>query len=343
MHGRKVLDDAWPAAWWQRLRQRWWQRRVPDLRLHPAGVPASDLAGLQPLLADIAAERGLRLVICSGPDCDAALLDLATATGAGRDEVRARTAGLPAILYERPAATPIGWHMQRAELARQLLALPALRRRDAANAPLPAAGDTASVLSTVFDDDDEGNAAGAGPGLVPDAAQRDLVGCVLQGLRDAKRPPLHASYGPQAHLRADFEAARVWLDPLALRALRIGRLLPRCDAAALPGAQAQLLALDSFAWELGLACGPYVLLDEPADPWRVALVGLAADRVERYSRQPRHLELARRLHKGPATPAALCRHVRIDAAELRRFVQACLFLGLVRWQLDDDTPGLDKR
>ena len=55
--------------------------------------------------------------------------------------------------------------------------------------------------------------------------------------------------------------------------------------------------------------------------------------IGRYSRLPRHMELARQLVAGPMTPSALRRNVRVSVADLRRFLQACLFLGLVHWDL----------
>ncbi|MFO1330362.1 MAG: hypothetical protein U1F56_23665 [Rubrivivax sp.] len=336
-----------PAPWWR----RWWPRAAaPQVWLHAGGVPAADLRMLQRLLDEIGAEQGVRYRLGQGGRCRAALLDLDTATQAPPDAVRARTSALAAVLYERaPPGDGRAWSAQRAELARQLRCLlvpPAgSDRMSAARAPeVPGGNGDAAPLSSLFGDDvDREPDPQARLGVEPGPAERELVTLVLGGLDDLVAPPLGASYGPQAAVRVDFGGWRARLDPGALRGLRVRRALPRLDPAARPGDAAVEVDLDHFVWDLGQACGSQVWLDQPADPWHTPLLDLAVDRVERYSRRSRHLELMRRLQQGPATPEALRRHVHIDVPELRRFVQACLFLGLVRWPAARGGRGLDVR
>jgi hypothetical protein len=166
----------------------------------------------------------------------------------------------------------------------------------------------------------------------PDAATRALVAHVLRGLHDDSTEVLLAGYGPQAALRMDFAARLVLLDPQALQGLRVRRELPRLDDSAGLTDQAVVHDLDEIVWHLGLACGRYALLQAPADYWHARLTGTAAHQIERYSRQPRHLELMRRLQQGPASPSELRRHVRIQVADLLCFLQACLFLGILHWE-----------
>jgi hypothetical protein len=132
-------------------------------------------------------------------------------------------------------------------------------------------------------------------------------------------------------MRMDFNSRLVTLDPMALQGLRVRRELPSRSNDAVPGEHATLHELDDVVWHLGVACGRFVLLDQPADPWHTPLVGLAASQIQRYSRQPRHLALARLLVAGPMTPADLQQQASISVPDLRQFLQACLFLGLVRW------------
>lgn len=324
---------------------------MPQVWLHAGAVPGADLWPLQRLLDDIGVEHGVRYRLGKGRSCRAALLDLDTATHAPPAVVRQHTAALAAVLYERAAAHDFQtWQQQRPELARQLSCL--LPRRGPESPRVPAAvptgddgtGAPSSVLSSLFDDaaDREPDAA-ARVGLSPTATERELVARVLAGLDDLAAPALHAGFGPQAALQVDFAGWRVRLDPDALRGLRVRRALPRLDASARPAEGALEIDLDQFVWDLGQACGDHVWLDQPAQPWDCPLTDLALERVERYTRRSRHLELARRLQQGPATPEDLRRHVRIGVPELRRFVQACLFLGLLKWADGRARGGLDDR
>ena len=65
--------------------------------------------------------------------------------------------------------------------------------------------------------------------------------------------------------------------------------------------------------------------------WRQPLVALTPHGVWRHSAVPLHLERARALAEGPMTPAQLRQKCRADVAELRCFLQAGLWLGLLGW------------
>ena len=230
------------------------------------------------------------------------------------------------------------------DLLRHLAALPALRGSLNASASHPALGlpmptpasttGPATVsLSTVFDSDlDSRLQAAQLQGEQPDAGQRALVDRMLQGWLDPGAPPLRARYSDGALLHVDCAARLVTLDPLAQQGLRVRRELPRVDdGAPPPGEHAMVHDLDEVVWHLGLACGRFALLGQPDDAWHAMLLDVDVGQVERHSRQPRHLELMRRLQQGAASPSVLRRHVRIGVPELRGFLQACLFLGLVHW------------
>lgn len=61
---------------------------------------------------------------------------------------------------------------------------------------------------------------------------------------------------------------------------------------------------------------------------------MAANQIEavaRYTKLPLHLALARVLASEPLTPAQLRRRCRATIHELRCFIQASLFLGLLQW------------
>ena len=105
--------------------------------------------------------------------------------------------------------------------------------------------------------------------------------------------------------------------------LPVGGVLPHADSA--------YHELPDVVWSLGLASGQLALIGAPADWWHTPLQCTGLDRVERYSRVPQHLELARHLEGGALTPSQLRRQARVGVAELRRFLQACLALQLLQW------------
>lgn len=343
---------------WARLRQRLGRTRHPVLGLQPVGLADRDLPALQTLLDDAGQQLGLRFVL-GALDSEVVLLDVDYAGRTPSTVVRSLTGDRPAVLVEALAAGTPAAAQHRQELLRQLHLLPQvqahLKRRQPPRAPAAASGTaTASAntaapavapaparaapdtlpgpLSTVFDSSfDSVMHAEQLQGVTPAPELRALVSHLLQGVADPTTADLHGQWGPDAQLRVDFAARSALLDPKALQGLRVRREPPQACKRAKPGEHAIEMALDELVWHLGQACGQHVLLDQPVDAWHHPLLGLHADHIERYTSQPRHLELARRLATGPVSPSDLRRHVRINVTDLRRFLQACLFLGLVRW------------
>jgi hypothetical protein len=158
-----------------------------------------------------------------------------------------------------------------------------------------------------------------------------VLQAALRGLRNPAAPALTASYGPTANLRFDFRARLVTVDPKALQLLRVKRELPQPAPGARPQPDYLVRELDETLWDLGLASGPFTLVDEPADWWHTPLALVTEAAVERHSRTPWHLDAARLLAAGPLSPSELRRRARVDVADLRCFIQACLLLGLLRW------------
>lgn len=163
------------------------------------------------------------------------------------------------------------------------------------------------------------------------ADQAALLAQVMQGLRDPATPSLAASYGPEANLHFDFGTRLVCIDPLALQHLRVRRELPLPAAGVQPQGDAMHHELQDVVWSLGMASGGLALAGAPADWWHTPLRCSGLERVERYSRLPQHLDMARRLEAGATTPSELRRHARVGVADLRRFLQACLALQLLHW------------
>lgn len=219
------------------------------------------------------------------------------------------------------------------ELLLQLREIPLVRRRAGSGTQRAAPTVPQEGPSVAFESDFDSHLDGVEL-LAAEVAegQRQLVQRVLDGLRSPRAAVLAASYGPGANLRFDFHSRLVTIDALALQHLRVRRDLPEAAPGAAPQADAQVRELDETVWDLGLASGPYALLDEPHDWWHVTLAWTPGARIERYSRVPRYLELARCLQAAPLSPSELRRQARVGVADLRRFVQAALMLGLLQWQ-----------
>jgi hypothetical protein len=164
--------------------------------------------------------------------------------------------------------------------------------------------------------------------------QQRLVTCLLRGLIDASSPPLVLSYGQNALMRIDFQQAYALIDPLAQQALRVRREQPELVHQGTPGADAIARDVDELVWDLGIAFGPLRLLDQPSDWWHTPLSTCADPSVQRFTRLPRHLDLAAVLFSARVTPAELQQRTGHSAAEMRPFLQACLFLGMVWWSPD---------
>jgi hypothetical protein len=167
-----------------------------------------------------------------------------------------------------------------------------------------------------------------------DAAQEMLVTWLLRGLLDPQMKPMTASYGAGAVIRVDFSRSFALVDPLAQQHLRVRRELPRLVGLESPGPDAIERDLDSLVWDLGIAAGQHRLLNQPADWWNTPLATCKDPAVQRYTRLPRHLELAAVLFNQRITPAELQRQTGMAVSDMRPFLQACLFLGLCWWSPD---------
>ncbi len=164
---------------------------------------------------------------------------------------------------------------------------------------------------------------------------RTVMQQVLRGRADSFVPSFTASYGADANVVFDFRTRLVFIDPQAQRQLRVHRELPQPAPGARATGDAIVRELDETLWDMGIAAGPYPLLDAPSDWWRRPLRWAVDARVERYSRIPRHCDLARCLTQGPASPSELRRYASVSVADLRSFIQAGLVLGLLRWSNED--------
>lgn len=205
--------------------------------------------------------------------------------------------------------------------------------------PIDSTADWHSTVGEVFEPaaSTEPPASGPAPGSDPWQVEplqgpvRWFVDAVRDGLRQAPEQPIEASFGEGASMRLDFVQRAVRIDAAALKALRVQRRLPHLAPGWMPSADAYRHPLDDVAWDIGLACGRAGWFDAPADPWNQPLMDVALARVARHTRLDRHLAVAAALQARPLTPAQLLQNVPIDVPALRRVLQACLLLGLVRW------------
>lgn len=165
--------------------------------------------------------------------------------------------------------------------------------------------------------------------LDPDRAQ--LLNRLRRGLVDPTQPVLTAGYGPQAILAVDFSTGMALIDELADQHLRVTRDMPYLAPRSSPGPLAKQRDLDLVVWDIAVAAGGFRLLHSPVTWWHAPLIARPHLNVARFTSLPRHLELARCLAVAPISPAELRRRCRVSLTELRGFLQACLFLGLVYW------------
>lgn len=167
------------------------------------------------------------------------------------------------------------------------------------------------------------------PAFTP--AEDLLVTWVLRGLMDPGVKSLVAAYGPRAAMRLDFAQGYALVDPAAQQALRVRREVPTVQEQGSPCADAIARDLPALVWDLGIALGQRRLLDQPADGWHTPLATCKDPAVQQYTRLPRHLELAALMFRARLSPAELQRRSGQSVAEIRPFLQACLFLGLAWW------------
>jgi hypothetical protein len=186
---------------------------------------------------------------------------------------------------------------------------------------------------------------GAGPAVfaVPAVDPRQwyvMVAALRHGRHDRGARPMTIGYGAGAGLFFDFQSGRVHCDVLALQYLRLRRELPlvaRSAAAGSPGADAVWRSVDAVLWDLGLASGAMPLWGSTGNSAHQLLRARDRGEIACQTRTPSHLDAARWLCRGPCTPSELRRRVGLSEPDLRRFLQAVLFLDLAHW-VTVDTP-----
>ena len=312
--------------------------RRPALVVQHLGFECSDLGTLPALLDEVGRELGVDLKL-DGISGDVVLAKQAFIA-------RVAPQVLNAFLEDRPLLTIAGVQASaadaagtataaearrlHAELVRQLQHLQGLQglgeiRRAAPDVPSTV---PASDFDSQFDTRQHADQL-AQADLDPDRAQ--LLNLLRRGLVDPSQPGLSAGYGRQAALLIDFATGVALVDELADQRLRVTRDVPYLARGAAPGPQAKSRELDLVVWDIALAAGGFRLLNSPVNWWHTPLMAQPQLNVSRYTLLPQHLELARHLAHGPVSPAELRRRCRLSLADLRGFLQAGLFLGLLHW------------
>jgi hypothetical protein len=337
-------------ALWEVLREKLAASaaRKRGVVLQHLGLSDDEVQALRPLLDKLGERLALRLELHSHAG-DIVLLDGDFAARVSPQLLQAFNEDRPVVLIASPQGddgrllpAAEAFERRQQDLLRQLREIAVVRRRSAHWGPsgwAPAAlgadeggarpsGSATSGFDSDFDSNFDADQLAAER---LDDARRALLQAVLRGALDASAPRLSASYGPAANLLFDFGLGVVTIDALARRQLRVHRELPLAAPGARPQADATVHEIDEVLWDLGLASGRFALLDEPADWWHAALQSPPSAHIARYTRMPRHLEMARRLQAAPVTASDLRRDVLVGVAELRSFVQACLFLRLAQW------------
>jgi len=338
------------GALWTRIRRKIGSAgpRQQTITVQYIGVPAQDVDAMQSMFDVLGQQLSVTLEL--KPDSgEMVLLQLKSGTRVTAEHIHALTGGRPAVFItkqndaaEQLSSTSERFAVHQRVLLPQLTELPLVRRRSALRSPagtlpqdsrrdaLPSGSGV--PLSTSFSSALDSTPSAAPPSTEDtDPAQLEVLQQVLRGLADPATPMLKASYGPNAHLRFDFGIGLVTIDALAQQHLRVRRELPRPAPEAQLHPDAMVRELDETVWHLGLASGHLPLVGEPADWSQTALAVSPESNIERYTKMPRHLEMARRLMHSPVTPAELRRHAHIGVPDLRSFLQACLFLNIIRW------------
>ena len=308
------------------------------LTLQHLGFNAAELARLPHILQGVGAQLGLELVLGGG------MGEIVLMEGGFGDRVAPQV--LHAFLEDREVVTlstgaetsgdALGTEQQLQRQQRQLLEqLRGLLQRRPLGAMLAAVqpadlaqAEASSGFDSKFDSRMDAEALFA-PEVDRDRYQ--LVTLMRKGMRDPSSAPLLMSYGDAATMRVDFSTQRVRLDALALQHLRLARELPYIAPRRELAADVQERDLDLVMWDLGLASRDYRLLNAPLDWWHSRLASPTNANVAHFTRAPQELDMARMLQAAPTSPADLRRKARVSLADLRGFLQACLFLGQAYW------------
>ena len=336
-------------ALWETLSRRLGSKRArwPAIGLQPVGLWPRDIAALRPVLEKLSDRLAVNFELRDDA-AEIVLLDADYAVSSAPQILHALKENRPSVLTtgfgddERLLSVAQYFERCQQELLRQLKEIPLVRAQSArwsatgwdlevlTDHNCPSVPDSDSDFTSAFDSELDADQLAAEP---LDCAQKDFVQRVLYGLHHQNAQPLGASYDQFACMRFEFRARFVTIDPKAQQMLRVWRELPLVLPDAQPSPEANGYELNETIWHLGVACGRYALLNQPEDWWHTPLrsLGRRAAELERYTRQPRHLELGRLLIGSPITPSEMRRHVRIGIPDLRCFLQACLFLRLVCW------------
>lgn len=293
---------------------------APEVVVQHLGFDAAEAQVLSRLLAGVGHDLGLRLV---ADEVQGELVLVAE----GFAE-RVSPAVMVAFLSERPMLRIDRALLADPEAARRVL-VPSLAEH---LGPRASAAPRAAARGDGYDSGfDSTLQADRLADADMDADRSDLLERLRRGLVDPAQPTLVAGYGPGAMLAIDFAVGVARMDEAADQRLRAGHELPRTGLVGQPGPRARERELDLVCWDMAMAAGSHRLLRAPVTWWRTALVAPAQLNVARYTMQPRHLAMARALAREPLTPAQLFRQCRVPLADLRGFIQACLFLGLAQW------------
>jgi hypothetical protein len=331
-----IANTLWNAL---RARLQPVRRQPSHITLQTVLPTDADLAAVQALLDRVGQALEVRFELKPNAG-DAVLMDADLAARMSPQLVQAFTEDRPLVTLtgmHRPdeLLMPMAERLERRqrELLAQLREIPLVQQRAGGRAaevvPTVPQGNLASGYDSHFDSNFDITELMA---LEIAEGQRQVLQRVLAGLRAREAAVLCASYGPGANLRINFNTRLVAIDALALQQLRVRRELPQPAPGAVTQPDAPLRDLEETVWDLGLAAGPFPLLDAPADWWHQPLAWTAGARIEPYTRVPRYIELARLLQAAPATPSELRRRARVGVADLRRFLQAALMLSLLHWQ-----------
>lgn len=344
-----LIDAPWHVLQ-PLLRNR---RKRPLVRVMHLGFDQPFVDSLQPMLSAIGTELGVELSLVQA-DGELALVNAEFANSTSPQILNAFVEDRPMISMSKAnfegdslLATLEQFEAHQRELLEQLQSLlPGVvrfRSQDAAMQTIDAAkpgssGSPDSGFNSQFEIDD----------LLCDMELQSMVHQLLDGAVNPDAAPIHVSYGPGATLSFDFSTGVVRGDSLAWQHLRARRELPRLTAEFRPDDDAELREMDLVLWDIGLAASKLPLQQAAANWWEQPLTLLASTNIDRYTRVPHYLDLARLLAGGEAiTPAELRRMTRVGQSELRRFLQACLVLGLASWALkpgpaaapDHSSPG----
>lgn len=326
---------------WTRLRKRWNPAgRAPHFITLQHLMPAdADLVAVQAALDRVGEALAVQFELQESAG-DILLMDAALASRMSPQALQSFTAARPLVTLvdersrdELMLSAAQRLERRQRELLVQLREIPLVRRR--ARPGACAAASTAQQASDSQAFDSAFDSRADGTDLLSadiDPAQHTLMQRVLHGLRAAEAPLFTASYGPDAHLRFDFLHRTVRIDALALQHLRVQREVPRPAPGVTPNSDAQVRELEEVVWDLGLACGPFALLDQPDDAWRTPLRWTRHAPIEQFTRVPRYIEMARLLQAAPMSPSELRRRARVGVLDMRRFLQAALMSQLLRWQ-----------